>query len=259
MKKYITIIALLAAGVAFANAAQPAGIASESTLWTMNFGVDVDGTNDYKITSEGFEFAPTGVWDVNDLVDSNGLITGAQRAHFQGNTGVTWGDDFKFSITFTLGNNEGTITASNNWPVVATLTDSNYTNNVRFGPYVGNNNYVNLDGNSASAFEKTSQNLVTLSAGVEYVADLYVIDGLVSLYIDGVLASQGKLNANDYTANKEVNNIMIGGGVHNAYLIHEHVTTISMTKLSMVPEPSTFGLLAGLGALALVGTRRRRR
>lgn len=36
-------------------------------------------------------------------------------------------------------------------------------------------------------------------------------------------------------------------------------TTISITKVGVVPGPSAFGLLAGLGALALVASRRRRK
>ena len=35
--------------------------------------------------------------------------------------------------------------------------------------------------------------------------------------------------------------------------------TLASGRFSVVPEPSAFGLLAGLGALALAGTRRRRR
>ena len=39
---------------------------------------------------------------------------------------------------------------------------------------------------------------------------------------------------------------------------HEKITDITV-KAHAIPEPSTFGLLAGIGALALVGTRRRKR
>lgn len=252
MKKLITITTLLAAGTAFANAAEPNGIVSTETLWTMNFGSSLEGG--YKIVNSSGSYAPT-VWDVNGYTDESGVNTSSsKRPHLQGDTGVTWGDDFKFTVTFTLGD---PISASNNWPVVATLTDG--TNNLRFGPYVGNSNYVNLDGNNGDVFTKTQTNQVQLSSGVKYTAELYVIDNVASLYIDGVLASVGELNSATYVAGNKVNNIAIGGNTGGDYRINENVSSISMTKLSMIPEPSAFGMLAGLGALALAGTRRRRR
>ncbi|MGF0069257.1 PEP-CTERM sorting domain-containing protein [Candidatus Spyradosoma sp. SGI.093] len=253
MKKLITITTLLAAGTAFANAAEPNGIVSTETLWTMNFGSSLEGG--YEIVNSSGSYALDNVWDVTGCTDESGVnISSQKRPHLVGDTGVTWGDDFKFTVTFALGD---PISASNNWPVVATLTDG--TNNLRFGPYTGGSNYVNLDGNSRDVFTKTLTDQVQLSSGVEYTAELYVIDNVASLYIDGVLASVGELNSATYVAGNKVNNIMIGGGNGSDYRINENVSSISMTKLSMIPEPSAFGLLAGLGALALAGTRRRRR
>ncbi len=252
MKKYITIATLLAAGTAFANAAEPDGIVSTETLWTMNFGSSLAGG--YEIVNSSGTYAPA-VWDVDGYTDERGVNTSSnKRPHLIGDTGVTWGDAFKFTVTFTLGE---TISASNNWPVVATITDG--SSNLRFGPYTGNSNYVNLDGNSGGAFEKTTSDQVKLSSGVEYTAELYVIDNVASLYIDGVLASVGKLDSASYVAENRVNNIAIGGDTGSAYRINENVSSISMTKLSMIPEPSAFGMLVGLGALALVASRRRRR
>ena len=48
-----------------------------------------------------------------------------------------------------------------------------------------------------------------------------------------------------------------GNGINSWEGNYVPVTTVTLSV--PIPEPSTFGLLAGLGALALVGTRRRRR
>ncbi|HIV04682.1 MAG TPA: PEP-CTERM sorting domain-containing protein [Candidatus Spyradosoma merdigallinarum] len=63
------------------------------------------------------------------------------------------------------------------------------------------------------------------------------------------LLDQGGLPKGDGTYNNETLNKWLG----------QHMPKLSIETSSSIPEPSAFGLLAGLGALALVASRRRRR
>ena len=76
------------------------------------------------------------------------------------------------------------------------------------------------------------------------------------------LVKVGGVTLIDYGNTAGTSSLTMMGNNHNASYTSKnnqnYCAKVSMT-ISSIPEPSAFGLLAGLGALALAGTRRRRR
>ncbi len=87
-----------------------------------------------------------------------------------------------------------------------------------------------------------------------------------TLMVSGTISKVGenyslKLVSSDHTATVDLGTSfdlksigLYGDGANNT-----NNATFSNLSISIIPEPSAFGLLAGLGALALVGARRRRK
>lgn len=129
------------------------------------------------------------------------------------------------------------------------LTDSN-------GLYVGASNSTTTTTSNTYTFDFSN---ITLTLGESYHALFY--RGKPS-FQEGAPVAQNQVNSVQLAAA----GLFDAGSVNDWGFLQNGVTTQAPTfapvmtiTTSVIPEPSAFGLLAGLGALALVGTRRRRR
>ena len=236
MKK--TIITLLAlAGIATAAF-------EETPLWTLDFGNQYSSGYDVTNHTKEFTYNPE-AWSIS--ANASGTVTSTtRRVHLVGDIGVTWKDDFALTLTFTL---PESITGENNYPVLASLTTGDSAQ-LYYGPYLGNSNYINIDGHNGTVFTKTVTNQVMLSGGETYTATLTVIDHVATLYVNDSVAAQGKLDSSVYTGT--INNLLLGGRKVND---RRMPATFKSVSLSLIPEPTT----ATLSLLALCGLAARRR
>ena len=228
MKHYIATAALIAAGTAFADAAD--------LIWSQT-DISLTGSNTYNITDVTISDGFTVKIDLSGWQAANGPIgwftTTDGSGYQQSAATFGWGKSSNnaewHATTFTSGGSATNQQAGENYDDAKSYGASGAFDTVLF---------LTVQRGTASLYEQTTEGgevvLVAQTSGMSTSA----VNGLyVGHWEDASSQQQGGT---------------MDVGIYNAVL-----STTEMA--SMIPEPSAFGLLAGLGALALVASRRRRK
>lgn len=234
MKKYITVAALLAAGTAFANAEEiiTGATSTDAVIATSLLSYDnlqtIIGTANTNTALLGIQ------WSSEDATHNSSISVGS------------WGGDSQLHIyrvaagSNISGNASASFSDSTNWPT---------------------NHKVNTLWNA----ETVVKGALTLGYAGTHVEDQGVsgISIVLSvLYTDGTIRTlYGNCNNEKYSSLAPSAVTYDSGkvGTPDVELATWTKDSLISRTVAAVPEPSAFGMLAGLGALALVASRRRRK
>ncbi len=265
MKKFITIASIFAAGTLWANAASkvPESLKNDNLVFFWDFETSAAATKSpTNVTlNNSFEYDQTGHF--GKYTGSNGVwTTNASNSGLKANSFTISMDVSGFS--------------ANNWENLFSL----YTNNITYGDnhalMIQKNNdntmkmFVGGVGGSESYFGgATSSGTGDLGSyadisGTAWKTLTFSSNGSqFKTYLDGKLLSTVSLATTDAAITGFQFGSAFGNGRKSAAANFDNIAfwNVALTDsqvASLVPEPSAFGLLAGLGALALAGARRRR-
>ncbi|MBQ8444800.1 MAG: hypothetical protein IJX22_00240 [Opitutales bacterium] len=243
MKKYITVAALLAAGTAFASADVVIKDLSQSTS-----GFD----------AETGLLTGTGLFEAGDrYVASTTIKLDLSKISFDDSTYTYTGSD----VTVVQYSKDGTSSGA----VGLTLT----TEGVRFvyqGARYMDTHYISWEALKEDSFVEGSSSYVVLTLESSKALNAtgggtFVYDGEGNAYASSASETGAAFGASGLKTSTQYNTIYLNNDYVSAVYVTPGIASKEQIAFasSTIPEPSAFGMLAGLVGLALVASRRRRK